>query len=138
MSTGVGRARIGQWYLRRDKGELFQVTGLDEPSGTIEIQTFDGDLDEIDEAVWVALPLGFAEPPEDSTGSLDDVETDALGYSETDMTPSDWAEALEPARAGQAPEVWQDSRDETEQDPESKRLREPLSPEDPSLGEWQP
>ncbi len=107
MNAGVGRAQIGQWYLRRDKGEIFQVTGYDEKSGTIEIQAFDGDLDEIDEELWSELPLGFAEPPEDWTGPVDDVERDDLGYSETDMTAADWVQPLEPFSKGR--EAWEDT-----------------------------
>jgi len=94
MNKGVGDARIGQWYSRWDKGEIFQVTGYDEPSRTIEIQSFDGELDEIDEESWATLPLGLAEPPEDWTGPVDDVEVDDLGYSETQMTGRDWAAPL--------------------------------------------
>ena len=99
MNTGVGRARIGQWYTRCDKGEIFQVVGYDPSSRTIETQTFDGDIDEIDNEAWVGLPLKFAEPPEDWTGPVDDVERDDLGYSETDMSGSDWARPLQSLRA---------------------------------------
>lgn len=99
MNMGVGRASIGQWYARRDKGEIFQVIGLDEDSQTVEIQTFDGDLDEIDRETWSALPLALAAPPEDWTGPVDDVERDDLGYSETDMTGADWSEPLRQLRA---------------------------------------
>lgn len=99
MNMGVGRARIGQWYARWDKGEIFQVIGHDDDSRTIEIQTFDGDLDEIDEETWAALPLAFAEQPEDWTGPVDDVQRDDLGYSETEMTGADWAEPLRQLRA---------------------------------------
>jgi hypothetical protein len=67
---------VGQWYLRRDMDEIFQVTGYDERSGTIEIQTFDGDLDEIEEDVWRALPLAPVEAPKDWSGSLDHLEQD--------------------------------------------------------------
>jgi hypothetical protein len=120
MNTGVGEARIGQWYLRWDKGETFQVTGYDEPSHTIEIQTFDGELDEIDEESWATLPLGLAEPPEDWTGPVDDVEVDDLGYSETDMRAKDWAAPLEPFRAPQ--EAWQDTTEDEEGAPEVEGL----------------
>jgi Family of unknown function (DUF6763) len=111
MNTGVGRARVGQWYLRWDKGEIFQVTGYDEASGTIEIQSFDGDLDEIEEDSWKQLPLGLAEPPEDWTGPVDDVERDDLGYSETDMRGADWTEPLQPFPPGQ--EAWEDTSEES-------------------------
>ncbi|HEV2228204.1 MAG TPA: DUF6763 family protein [Steroidobacteraceae bacterium] len=112
MNNGVGSARIGQWYLRWDKGEIFQVTGCDKEAGTIEIQTFDGDLDEIDEESWRLLPLGLAEPPEDWTGPVDDVERDDLGYSETEMSGADWAEPLEPHRRPR--EAWEETTADNE------------------------
>jgi len=117
MNQNVGLARIGQWYLRSDKGQVFQVTGLDAKARTIEIQSFDGDLDEIDEESWSALPLELAEPPEDWTGPVDDVEVDDLGYTETDMTRKDWAEPLEAIHdtaAGE--EAWQDATPANESD----------------------
>ncbi|MDE2136818.1 MAG: hypothetical protein KGJ68_05230 [Gammaproteobacteria bacterium] len=107
MNNRVGRARIGQWYLRWDKGEIFQVTGCDEDARTIEIQTFDGDLDEIDEESWNVMPLGLTEPPEDWTGPVDDVEHDDLGYSETEMTDADWTQPLLPLRP--AGEAWEET-----------------------------
>jgi hypothetical protein len=132
MNTGVGRARIGQWYTRWDKGEIFQVVGYDPSSRTIETQTFDGDLDEVDLETWSGLPLAFAEPPEDWTGPVDDVERDDLGYSETDMSGSDWAEPMESLRAqGEAEEATQETEEtagENESMPEDERaLKEELA-----------
>lgn len=118
MNTGVGRAQIGQWYLRQDKGEAFLVTGFDDSSRTIEIQNFDGDIDEIDQEAWTTLPLEFAEPPEDSTGPLDDVEVDDLGYSETGMTAADWSAPLQPLKVPR--EAWEETTDEAERDPEGE------------------
>jgi hypothetical protein len=119
MNTGVGRARIGQWYTRWDKGEIFQVVGYDSKSRTIETQTFDGDLDEIDLETWAGLPLGFAEPPEDWTGPVDDVERDDLGYSETDMSGDDWAEPMQSLRAAGEGEEAAEETEETVGDEES-------------------
>lgn len=110
----MGSARIDQWYLRRDKGEAFVVTACDRKSRTIEIQNFDGDIDEIDMAAWRTLPLEFAEPPEDWTGPMDEVEPDDLGYSETAMTEADWSAPLQPLATVE--EAWEDTRDETERD----------------------
>lgn len=128
MNTGVGSARIGQWYSRWDKGEIFQVTACDEVSRTVEIQTFDGDLDEIDAETWAALPLRFAEPPEDWTGPVDDVERDDLGYSETDMTAADWTEPLQSLRAeGEVGIEEEEEGDEGETEmltPDEERLAE--------------
>ena len=61
----------------------FKLVGHDDRWRTIEIPCFDGDLDEIDDETWNALPLERSAAPEDWTGPLDDVETDDLGYSET-------------------------------------------------------
>lgn len=122
MNADVGAPRIGQWYVRLDKGEIFQVTGVDEESSTVEIQTFDGDLDEIDAESWRGLPLERAEPPEDWTGPVDDVEVDDLGYSQTDMRGEDWEEPLQPFGAAHpAPEAWEDtgrSPDDDDEGPE--------------------
>lgn len=98
MNRGVGSARIGQWYVRWDKGEILQVTDSDENARTIEIQTFDGDLYAIDYETWRSLPLGLAEPPADWTGPLDDLERDDPGYAQSCVRGADWAEPLEPYR----------------------------------------
>jgi hypothetical protein len=122
---GVGSARIGQWYVRSDKGESFQVTGLDEESGTIEIQTFDGDLDEVDADNWRALPLELAEPPEDWTGPVDDVEVDDLGYSQTEMRREDWEAPLQPlAVACPAQEAWEDKGDSQDEEDEGESVEQ--------------
>ncbi len=108
MNAVVGAAQIGEWYRRADKGEIFQVVGLDETARTIEIQNFDGDIDEIDSDTWASLPLAFSQPPEDWTGPVDDVEVDDLGYSETEMRAQDWKESLQPFRTT-GKERWQDT-----------------------------
>lgn len=64
--------QVGQWYTQLDTRETFLVTGYDDASRTIETQTVDGDLNEIDEEIWNTLPLAFAEPPEDWTEVIDD------------------------------------------------------------------
>jgi hypothetical protein len=73
---------VGQWYNHLDKGDLFQIVALDEESGWIEIQEFDGDLDEIDFEEWRQMRIEAAAPPEDWTGPVDEIEPDDLGYSD--------------------------------------------------------
>ncbi len=123
MNAEIGSARIGQWYLRRDKGEMFLVTGTDERAGTVEVQTFDGDLDEIDADTWSTLPLERAPPPEDWTGPVDEVAPDDLGYSETEMRAGDWTQALQPF-AATGSEAWQDA---TPQTPEGADLADAVA-----------
>lgn len=65
---------IGDWY-RLHGGALFEVVALDEDDGTIEIQYFDGTVEEMDiedwETQWEDGALESAEAPEDWTGSVD-------------------------------------------------------------------
>jgi hypothetical protein len=70
---------IGDWY-RLDSGSLFEVVALDEDDGTIEIQYFDGTVEEMDiedwQTQWEDGALESAEAPEDWTGSVDVDGTD--------------------------------------------------------------
>ena len=51
---------VGNWYAHLDKGDVFQVVAYDEEDGTIEIQDFDGGVDEFDVDTWKAMPLEAA------------------------------------------------------------------------------
>lgn len=134
MNTSVGRPEIGRWYARADKGQQFRVVGRDDESRSIEVQSFDGDVDEIDAEVWATLPLERIEPPEDWTAPMDDVETDDLGYSETEMKPADWVQALQPP--GAEGEAWEASEPEEERDPlDEVTPAEPLTAEVPEAAE---
>lgn len=61
---------VGDWYQDRE-GELFEVVALDADDQTIEVQYFDGTLQEFDTSDWLALSPQAAEAPEDWTGSMD-------------------------------------------------------------------
>ena len=74
---------IGDWY-RLDSGSLFEVVAYDGDDGTIEIQYFDGTVEEMDiedwEAQWEDGALESAEAPEDWSGSVDvDAEDSGRG-----------------------------------------------------------
>ena len=61
---------IGGWY-RRANGSLFEVVAVDEEDATIEVQFFDGTIDEIDFETWHQLLLESVGAPEDWSGSVD-------------------------------------------------------------------
>jgi hypothetical protein len=65
---------IGDWY-RMNGGALFEVVALDDDDGTIEIQYFDGTVEEMDiedwDAQWEDGALESAQAPEDWSGSVD-------------------------------------------------------------------
>ncbi|HNS26857.1 MAG TPA: hypothetical protein PKN91_01920 [Steroidobacteraceae bacterium] len=111
---------VGQWYVYRDKGGMFRVVAADAAEDYIEIQSFDGDVEELDTIAWQAMDIETAEPPEDWTGPFDDIEPDDLGLSETGTTPQDWRQPLESVEAAEEP--WQDARspDELEEEEEGR------------------
>jgi hypothetical protein len=65
---------IGSWY-RIQGSDSFEVVAFDEDDGTIELQYFDGTVEEMDLEDWQAEQeagtLEEVEPPEDWTGSVD-------------------------------------------------------------------
>ncbi|MGI9290293.1 MAG: DUF6763 family protein [Gammaproteobacteria bacterium] len=69
---------IGRWYSRPD-GNLFEVVAVDDNEGTIEMQHFDGTIDETDPDGWFAMRAEAAEPPEDWSGSVDINDEDIPG-----------------------------------------------------------
>ncbi len=88
---------IGGWYRHIDKGGLFQIIDAGEdPEGTVEVQSFDGNVEEFSGEEWHTLQIEPCEQPEDWTGPYDGVEQDDLGYSETE-TAADWQAPLDEA-----------------------------------------
>jgi hypothetical protein len=73
---------VGEWYLSRDTERMFEVVSVDDVSGAIELQDYDGILDEIDSEEWAALEVEAVEPPVDLDAAFDcfdadDVDRDA-------------------------------------------------------------
>jgi hypothetical protein len=81
---------VSNWYMQQDKGLKFQVVAVDESESVIEVQHFDGDLEEIELDDWYLMDLDHIESPEDISGALDVSELDDLGSSITDTDPEDW------------------------------------------------
>lgn len=80
---------IGNWYRNQETGNDFEVVALDEDAQTIEIQYFDGELEEIDLDAWYELPIESIEAPEDWSGPFDEMESDDLGYEDEDEEKED-------------------------------------------------
>jgi hypothetical protein len=70
----------GNWYQHLDNARGFMVVNVSETEGTVDIQYFDGDIDELEMEEWEEMDLEEIEPPEDWTGPLDDLDPDDRGY----------------------------------------------------------
>ncbi len=75
---------IGQWF-RRPNGTLFEVVAIDEAGATVEVQMFDGTIDEFDIDAWPNLLLIEAAAPEDWSGSLDMDPEDYVGKKDKEQ-----------------------------------------------------
>ena len=83
---------VGQWF-RRVNGTIFEVVALDEEAGTIEVQQFDGTIDEYELDAWPELLMTEVSAPEDWSGSVDMDPQDWVGNSSKDM-PAGYQDAL--------------------------------------------
>ncbi len=70
---------IGEWFTTPNN-DRFEVVAVDNDEATIEIQYFDGTVEELDFDAWEQSEFTAAEPPEDYSGSMDmekeDYDTD--------------------------------------------------------------
>ena len=75
---------IGHWYRRRN-GSVFEVVAVDQQDSTVELQYFDGTIDEVDLETWPTLLLETVDAPGDWSGSVDMDPEDFLGRKSGEM-----------------------------------------------------
>lgn len=80
----VPEPTIGSWY-RRPSGQLFEVVAVDDDDETIELQFFDGTIDEVDRDTWSKLLVQRVAAPEDWSGSVDMDPEDFTGRNDGDL-----------------------------------------------------
>ncbi len=83
---------IGDWY-RRSNGTLLKIVAADEEDATIEVQFFDGTIDEVDFDTWNGMVLERVGAPEDWSGSVDMDPEDFSGFDDGEM-PSGYHDPL--------------------------------------------
>lgn len=77
---------IGQWYRDIDD-RIFEVVALDDDS--IEIQFYDGDVEELEMDIWAELAVIAIAEPNNGSGPFDDLEEEFSILAE-DYRPSNW------------------------------------------------
>lgn len=82
----------GNWYRDNERDDEFEVTGLDESGGVVEIQWSDGTVEEMDLEAWYALDLELIEDEDWEEGDDED-EDDGWDDEEEDTDEDDdWVE----------------------------------------------
>lgn len=85
---------VDNWYIHLDKGQRFFVVAVDDNQGLVEIQHFDGDVEEMSFAEWSDLNIEVGEAPENWSGATDMGEMDDYGTEVTDTVNADWNDPL--------------------------------------------
>ena len=84
---------VGEWY-RRVNGALFEIVAIDRDDGTIEIQHFDGTVEEFELESWEEQEFEEAQAPEDWTGSVDVEPEDIEADREINASGGVWTDPL--------------------------------------------
>ena len=86
--------KVGNWYRNLEDDRLFEIVALDEDDGTIEIQYFESEIEELDMDTWDELALEVTAPPEDWSGPYDDLISDDMGDTEDPLRPENWSDPM--------------------------------------------
>lgn len=84
---------IGDWY-KNSNGDTFEIVAEDEEDATLELQYFDGTLEELDRDTWESMHAEPIEPPEDWSGSMD-VSREDQGETEIWAETENWMNTID-------------------------------------------
>lgn len=84
---------VGQWY-RNVRGDVLEVVAIDADDGTIELQHYDGTVEEIETDSWNEVIIEAVQPPEDWSGSMD-MEREDYGVDREGMPTAGWHNPLD-------------------------------------------
>lgn len=67
MTSTHESPKVGMWYLDRERSERFEIVATDDKEN-IELQYFDGEIEEIDLDTWYGMHIIAIAPPKDWSG----------------------------------------------------------------------
>ncbi|MFK8016774.1 MAG: DUF6763 family protein [Gammaproteobacteria bacterium] len=83
---------VGNWYQRPGR-PTFEVVAIDDHTRTVELQFFDGTVDELDREAWDTAYIMSVEPPEDYSGSMD-LQDDNYDAKIDDLVTQHWDDPI--------------------------------------------
>lgn len=83
---------VGCWYKDLERNHNFEIVATDPKEGTIEIQYFAGEIEELDENTWYEMQLASIAPPKDWSGPFEMEREELADLDQTDKAihPIDW------------------------------------------------
>lgn len=113
MATDVDPI-VDNWYQYLDIGQTFLVVAVDQESELVEVQHFDGDLEEITISNWYDLNIETSVAPENWSGPIDIAEVDDYGTEITETADKEWSEPLSTYKPTDAEKLTPDPDDSLE------------------------
>ena len=80
---------IGNWYKNPEAQAIFEIVAIDQENDCIEIQYFDGAIEELDLESWNELSIMEVAAPEDWSGAYEMNKEDLDGYVDV-IHPENW------------------------------------------------
>lgn len=91
MAEKLHQPEIGEWY-KNEEGVSLEVIAVDEEEQVIEIQYFDGSIEELDFDTWRSSRFTRRKPPVDWSGTFPGLAWDDL---EEPLHPTVWSGPLD-------------------------------------------
>jgi len=91
--TPLPSPKIGDWY-KSTIGDAFEIVASDDEDETLELQYYDGTIEELDRETWETLNPEPVEPPEDWSGSMD-VSPEDIAMADAWPETLDWMTRIE-------------------------------------------
>ena len=84
---------VGSWYRDLEAEQNFEVVALETDDKLVEIQFFEGELQELELDIWYEMTLALICPPEDWSGPYE-IEPDEICDDDFVYHPQNWSGAL--------------------------------------------
>ena len=75
---------VGNWFQTLE-GPQFEVVEINNDEGIIEIQYFDGQIDELSFEEWSTEGIIASAEPDEWTGAYEDMELEEFGFTDTSI-----------------------------------------------------
>lgn len=95
MRLSHERPVVGEWYLDMEQSQQFEIVAADFQEKVIEVQFFEGELEEIDLDTWYAMKVMAIAAPNDWSGPFE-VDKDVFSeFKEDSQNFGDFSDPLD-------------------------------------------
>lgn len=93
MGRLIQSVQVGDWF-RRGEDPPLEVVAVDPDNETVELQHFDGTVEELDFDSWLELDFEPTNAPEDYSGAMD-MDREDFDFDQENLHLDDWSNPLD-------------------------------------------